>query len=65
MPKDELVSNFKKYFTSPSAVNQEECTGKFSLKLLKSALTQGEPRHLTLNLRSYLLKYFFFPIISG
>lgn len=59
VPKDELVSNFKKDFTSPSAVNQEECTGKFSLKLLKPALKQGEPRHLTLSLRSYLLKYVF------
>lgn len=59
VPKDELVSNFKKDFTSPSAVNQEECTGEFSLKLLKPGLRQEEPRHLTLNSRSYFLKCFF------
>lgn len=57
--KDELVSNFKTDFTSPSVENQEECTREFSSKLPKPILKQGEPRHLTLNFRSYFLKYFF------
>lgn len=59
VPKDELISNFKNGFTSPSVVNQVECTREFFLKLLKPVLKQGEPRHLTLNLRSYFLKYVF------
>jgi len=40
-------------------VNQEERAGEFSAKLPKPDLKQGEPRHLTLDLKSYFLIYLF------